>query len=554
MHKLYERSQVRSCAVEGAGSTSRPLPKTEQEICREIEHLHSCFSCDDEAQIKLDSYLLVSAVIHRRIDIGFSYEKLILNIQDSPQFNNLPDLGVVLRECLIYQRWNQNFLCYCLHRCFPSPKASVKIVAPDTRSCVILFNVLLATLLGLYPSNIKRPPFQVRSHFFARVHALLTCPSSQQIQFACDNIDLLVFCLSEYVCCVVPCFFVAEYESICEVAKVNCFFQNGQALFDCFRQENLDSGLETFSSLDSAAKPLLEKICRMYRSKCASAFQNKTRVPKDVTSDMFLKAVQSPIIKMYPCHEKNPGLLAEEYAILLEIPPSVDVAGVHSSVSVSKLPYSIYSAQVSSILQILFKFFNTFFVYQFERIKQQSEICEIQAQNQCLSQICLMCEWRLRKPVLRLCSSTFKIVCQNCEGDQFFVSAINLLGRILKVRGRQYFLSLCCGTIQEYRGSGSEFDPASAVCAQCVSKKSHHMSNKMERKKNRPLCSAWNCCTKALPVPHVIVDHIDASLETVFLCFKHTPPESWIKQCKNFEQFSSMCQTWDAKLKSSRKK
>jgi hypothetical protein len=279
--------------------------------------------------------------------MGFPLSRLVLNTEDAPQYGNIPDLGPVLRTCLVFKKWNANFLTHCLHSCLPVPRSSSKALEPDLLSCAILFNVLMAMLLGLYPACVKKPPFVVRVNIYARVHAILTAPSNVQQLFAVKYKSLLVFALAEYCCRLIPQLFPAERESICKAQAVDAFFQQGPAIFDVFRQECIDSGKEPWGQLLSAAQEAHDRLSRTYRSKCRLPQQPKRPPPADISPPLMAAALAAPKILQYPYHKTHDTLLHDEYAMLLGSKNLAQVSAVHALVRTELLPSTIRNQQVS---------------------------------------------------------------------------------------------------------------------------------------------------------------------------------------------------------------
>lgn len=124
-----------------------------------------------------------------------------------------------------------------------------------------------------------------------------------------------------------------------------------------------------------------------------------------------------------------------------------------------------------------------------------------------------------------------------------------MLGRVLTVQGKQLYLAPCCGTVQEYRGTGQEFIPL--PCPHAVARAGQGASHK---KRPKHTCSAWHCQAQALPRQHRVVDHLDGCMETIYLCYKHTPPEEWLRRAKNFAQFNKACREWEIKCKPAHRK
>lgn len=122
-----------------------------------------------------------------------------------------------------------------------------------------------------------------------------------------------------------------------------------------------------------------------------------------------------------------------------------------------------------------------------------------------------------------------------------------MLGRVVTVQGKQLYLAPCCGTVQEYRGVGDEFLNTARTCPHAALAKDGGQGGGKRKPKNA--CSAWHCQAQALPRAHRIVDHVDGCMETVHLCYKHTPPDDWLKRAKNFKQFCETCRAWEIKCK-----
>jgi len=316
------------------------------ELSRRISQLHASLAHDDHAQSEIDAHLLAAAAVERGIDLGFPLATLVLDPGAAPQFATLPDLGPVLRDCLVFKRWGSSYLAHCLYCCLPIPKSAAKSPEPDARSCAVLFNVLLATLLGLYPACVKKPPFAVRSRLFARVHALLTANAQTQYAFAVKFKLLLVFSLSEYACRLIPQLFPAEFDSICAAQSVGAFFAQAPAVYESFRQDCVDSGEESWAALSAAAQEAHDRVSKTYRSKCRLTQHHKKIQPAEVSRATLSAAMSCPKIVTYPCHRGSHQTLREEYAALLGSPEFGDVAVLHSLVRIEALPESVRRSQV----------------------------------------------------------------------------------------------------------------------------------------------------------------------------------------------------------------
>lgn len=172
--------------------------------------------------------------------------------------------------------------------------------------------------------------------------------------------------------------------------------------------------------------------------------------------------------------------------------------------------------------------------------------------------VCLSCERRGRRAAPRLCSETFRIVCQNCQDQSECIPSVDTVGRVVTVQGKHLYYAPCCAGVREYLGSGQDFvarphwNPDWLCPHQQLALSQRPKS--ACAKSSRLKCAAWNCQTHALPRQHVVLDHLEGTLETYHLCHRHTPPEEWLRRAKNFRQFTATCCEWDAKVRTGHRK
>ena len=313
-----------------------------------IAHLHARLPHDEHAQVKIDAHLPCAAAALQGLDLGkLDLSRLTLLPEDSPQLATLPDLGSAIRSCLVGRQWTATYLHYLLHGCLPCPRPPVKAPQqPDRVSTAICLNLVLATLLGLYPACVKRPPFPVRAALYARVHSLLTSDGDAQAAFAARHQPLLTLALAEYACHVLPAFLPAEYSSLCAAHSVDAFFSAGPPMFDVFRQDHVDSGSESWASLSAAAQDAHERLTRVYRSKCRLPPQPRRQASASAPHATLVAALDVPRITPYLCHRANEGLLRDEYAMLTGDPALCEAASLHALVQIAPLPDNVREMQV----------------------------------------------------------------------------------------------------------------------------------------------------------------------------------------------------------------
>ena len=211
-----------------------------------------------------------------------------------------------------------------------------------------------------------------------------------------------------------------------------------------------------------------------------------------------------------------------------------------------------------------------------DRISQR---CQRQARVRRTKHVCLLCERAGRRGKPRLCSRTFRVVCQACDDSASSIPAIDMLGRIVTVQGRQLILAPCCATVQEYAGTGTDLairqeyagtgtdlairQEYAGTGSSSTSGMDEHETcihsaqapphqNSQGGRKARVTCSV--CDSQALPRAHEVLDHLAARMTSVHLCHRHTPPEEWIRRCANLRQFELACREWERKVRANHKR
>lgn len=201
---------------------------------------------------------------------------------------------------------------------------------------------------------------------------------------------------------------------------------------------------------------------------------------------------------------------------------------------------------------------NVFILYEQEyELERIASTCQRQARVRRTYHVCLCCERRGRMAAPRLCSRTFQTVCQNCQDRSECIPAIDMVGRVVTVQNKQLYLAPCCARIQEYTGTGRDFASREhwnekQQCQHTCRTSEDGAQSKV--RKVRHSCFVWNCQAQAAARVHRVVDHLQGCMESVHLCYKHTPPEELLKRVKNFKQLCDTCYAWDKRQKNVHKK
>lgn len=245
--------------------------------------------------------------------------KLILSPTDSPQLGILPDITPALR-CMILQTDLEKcgYILTPLYAALPCIKRSAvrkpsSTPDPDTHQVAIC--ILLALLLGLYPTSVKFPPFSVRVAIYKRVHSLLT--NGQGIDFCQSHPSLITLALMEYISYIIPNNLPAEHDFLSEECDVQNFFSTCPLTCDTFRQEALETGKESWDSLEIYCRPIVEK----HTKACKGRNRNRqvNQCPQMRLKTPFTEHLQYiPYIVPYSIHLEDPTncIMASEMAYL----------------------------------------------------------------------------------------------------------------------------------------------------------------------------------------------------------------------------------------------
>ena len=184
---------------------------------------------------------------------------------------------------------------------------------------------------------------------------------------------------------------------------------------------------------------------------------------------------------------------------------------------------------------------------------QIAQRCQRQARVRRTKHVCLLCERRGHRGKPRLCSRTFRVVCQACDDDAASIPAIDMVGRVVTVQGRQLIFAPCCATVQEYMGTGRDLLPGQCSHNHPASQQQHQQQQQQQQQR-RPRATCGVCDGQALPRGHEVLDHLAGRMATVFLCHKHTPPDEWIRRSANQRQFELTCREWACKVRAAHKR
>jgi hypothetical protein len=118
----------------------------------------------------------------------------------------------------------------------------------EVLSCI---QIMYGTLLKLYPRGSKTPTFAARTNIVSKIQTLMELPQEDQMLFVTTYPSLVKICLMEYCYNVLLDFFPVEYEIVCAHASMQMYETTARVMFDTFRRDVINTGLEEWATIDS---------------------------------------------------------------------------------------------------------------------------------------------------------------------------------------------------------------------------------------------------------------------------------------------------------------
>lgn len=540
--------------------------------------------------------------------------KMVLSPTDAPQLGTLPDLTHILRRMLLQTELDQcGFVLTPLYSALPcirrpaarkmsqacrptpqktaqktsahssahsvhssqsesgasqSPQSSQSSPTPraikpqitqtpqlpqDTHQVAIC--ILLGLLLGLYPTSVKFPPFQVRVALYRRVHALLT--SGGGATFCQAHPALLTMAMMEYCAYVIPAYLPVEHALLAEETGMQTFFAAFPLACDTFRQEALETGEEPWSALESHCAPLVEKHSRACKSR-QRAKQALDQFPVvKLPASAVDRLAEIPYVVPYSVHLDDPThcIMASEMAFLGISTLSSSSDNSKDSTKESEIKHeqavalqrTIHAHQLPPNLAQL----------QLGALSDRMRICERSALSCTVLYVCVSCVMANQQTICRKgrafptrgqCKYDFgsethtsSLLCSVCQSHS--IISISTLGRIVSLRNYRFYLAPCCATVQMYTGRGDEFQlTAQSTPATCP----HARQSRGAQKQAKKRCEL--CANVALPEAHCSVDHLSGQPHCTYLCQRHTPHPDSLKHVTNWRQLQEEIRRRDRPL------
>lgn len=483
-------------------------------ISKKIKKLYSHISSDRRVQVIVDSYLPCCAMETSTIPV----EYMQMLYDDTPQFENLPDLGGEIRAAMVkntehsaqkQSTFLQRMLCGVLQGMRKNQQAKMNITNIDLSSVSILLNLLLATLLGLYPLTQRCTQWNARIQIYKRIHILLTARPEQQILFMQENSLLLTACIIEYICNIVHAYMPVEKDVLCDWVGGHRNFMKLTHVMDTFRWYHIENGNETWDFLRDAIQSSMQSISRNKRQctlkKFSKQFSRKSHTPTGEEISSFLDV---PHLTLFPAHRINPIEIYMDYQKLIDVP----IPELMLNMEISFLPQEIVGLQL-------------------KKLKSVFHQCELVCNSIRTKHICLHCVVNNQSCELRYCQIRGNLICG--KHPALDLIQVDMIGKILRVGNVQYILAPYDMQIQPYTGNShkvwtnspnSTQDPA----VSCLKKKCL-------------LCEAVN----GLSMVHAVLHTKKMEINDVWLCHWHRPPENVLQYCATLNEVYQAALQWE---------
>lgn len=471
----------------------------------------------DAAERQLNTYLLAA-----RLEF-VQPRSLILPLSDAPQPGTMPDLGNVIHRVMA-----RDPIPCCLsavmEQCIPPLRHTSRLI-PYTDSQDVLINIVTGMLLGLYQDNTKKPGFPMRAKLYAQCHRMLTASKEAQTQFCRCNEEVIMLACMEYMARVVPLHMPVQAKVLTHKDASTCgFYRRIPVLCDELRQ-TLDESPEPNELPWPTIRALCaEKVTRVSRLKrVATLSSQRDTVPWNTSPANTLLTN----VRQYLEIPRLFSSTADEFSLLcsgLNLQPSL-LQQIQSEIQIHVLPDNLRDMQLDAL-------------------QHMAVTSKRKAYLRAHRHICVHCLLTQSSrasflATLRLDTLMQQLVCATCLTHD--IVAINLLGRVLSLRGQQFYLCPQCVTVQQYKGVGEQIW-ASHQCSPMDGCSGTHCTHKTPEQKNgskrKPLCF-W--CMEPVATQTVErVDHITGEMLEFHYCQRHAPSYEAVFKCSNAKQLAAL--------------
>jgi hypothetical protein len=438
-------------------------------------------------QLAVDGLILPCILMYNRDPVlqRVGWRALVSPRHLTFQAGMMPDVGACVRAMITRQPGEHMQMLQLLRLSMPYIKHNRLAFFPfkDVRADTLqgALRLQLATCLGLYSETSKKPVWRQRVQVVAMFLKLLAHGAPLDMHVFCRaHVPLLRLALVEYyiyfVSTNLPVEARLQHRLFGVDVDLRSVFRQIQVIIDNFRQAQFQ-GAAGWDSVVPRAQAAVEKCNR-----CCKGARPEL-------------AVQAPAVA--PCATP---------ALVQAMPAFVPPAGL---LGAGDMRTVLRARAVQRLLRTHPLPFNAAFE-QSKRLRLAMQVDTKQTLNACFLHVCLKCAQHIPDKSMRIGpvgESAFRVVCSSCHGSADVVS-INLLGRVVSVGSRKFYLCRCCVQVHEWRGSGCEL----SGCARDDAPRA--------RTRSCVVCTA----TASLSTLRVLDAQLGV-MQSVTLCGRHTPYE-----------------------------
>jgi len=448
---------MRFCASEVAGASNTagdfPVPELEEKV-RQMLHEQK-MGCVQ--QVEIDSLIMPYLLAMNRDPIlrTVDWRDLVSREAHTFQACHLPDIGREVR-CMILRSFDgESQLLHLMRYSMPYIKHNrlsffpFKSVRVGTLRDVL--RLQLATCLGLHSECSKKPTWRLRVQLIAMFTKLLAVGTPM---------DMHIFC-----CAHVP---------LLRISLIECYvhFVERNMPVEAKMQHNL-FGIDANPSVIFRQ---IKNVADLFRQ---TQFQG-THLDWDSVNAKAQAAVER-------CNRCCKGVAVEQGR--LESPQCADAA---THVQCNALPFNVAFLQCQQLQR---------------RLARDTVACV----NSCFFYACTRCSRNVPDKRLRTAENN-TVVCAGCQSSEF-ITKINIIGKIVCIARRKFYLCPFCMVVHEWKSSGFEL-----TCC----------SLSAQPQKPSRQCVICGYSNSSLTTVAVLDSHIGV-MQYVRLCGRHTPYEHQMK-------------------------
>lgn len=494
----------------------------------------------------------------------------------------IPDILYTFSNRIIHGQWENalfdqtcRHVFPCLHKTKWINRQKKDIENYEPGQPAIFLKIMLAMLMGYYPTCAKKPLFVYRVFFTVAVRELLLKSDAEQYAFILKHINLVRLSVAEYTTFTL-CMLPVEYSIMVRHFDIDSYLNLCHSCCEIFRICLMQGNKISWDRLEQNAFKSVDKIVRSARigqkmnipyvasQTVIKKFINVDCKKNPVSVDSLLRvAKQCPVAY---AHQESLFLYSHLIQMILPDPftkfpdvpdiqrllPTV-IQNIHGILSVYELPANF-------ILQQLI-------VLQERYTTQAMKLLNITSKYICLNCLLRMTakQYGLEECIngmIRMDFKTDEIWCNKCMESTHIVK-IDLLGRVLRINQDLIFICPHCADIHNWHGDALDLlhcrkkDPRTLKILNDIEDHDPTLSyvkgiheihelmmkapklnlKKKHNSKKREPCFLCSCGTnnKSMMLLHVT----SARYLRIYLCGKHTPPNYMLQYLRTTDEFDN---------------